>query len=123
MRVVIAGGGTAGHVYPGLAVGHELRSRGADVSFLGTEMGVEARLVPDAGFPFQVVRARPFVRRVSLRAARAPFVALDAVRECRPRVATADAVIGMGGDVSVPAVLAARREHVPAVLHEQNAVV
>ena len=77
MRVVIAGGGTAGHVYPGLAVGHELRSRGADVSFLGTEMGVEARLVPDAGFPFQVVRARPFVRRVSLRAARAPFVALS----------------------------------------------
>src|SRR5205814_5674057 len=59
----------------------------------------------------------------SLRSARAPLVALDAVRECRPMVARADAVIGMGGYVSVPAVLAARREQVPTVLHEQNAVV
>ena len=122
MRIVIAGGGTAGHVYPGLAVGRELRARGAEVSFLGTETGVEARLVPTAGFPFQVLRARPFVRRVSISAVRAPFVALDAVRECRPIVAGADAVVGMGGYVSVPAVLAARRERVPALLHEQNAV-
>jgi UDP-N-acetylglucosamine--N-acetylmuramyl-(pentapeptide) pyrophosphoryl-undecaprenol N-acetylglucosamine transferase len=122
MRVVIAGGGTAGHVHPGLALARELRDRGADVSFLGTETGLEARLVPAAGFRFDVLRALPLARRFSLRAARAPFVALDAVRACRPLIREADAVVGMGGYVSVPAVLAARRERIPAVLHEQNAV-
>ena len=122
LRVVIAGGGTAGHVYPGLAVAAELRDLGHDVSFLGTERGLESTLVPAAGFEFQVLEAVAFSRRVSLAALRAPVVALRATARCRPLVRGADAVLGMGGYVSVPAVLAARREHVPIVLHEQNAV-
>jgi UDP-N-acetylglucosamine--N-acetylmuramyl-(pentapeptide) pyrophosphoryl-undecaprenol N-acetylglucosamine transferase len=122
LRVVIAGGGTAGHVYPGLAVGAKLREQGHDVSFLGTEHGVESTLVPAAGFDFQVLDAAPLRRRASLAALRAPVVALRATARCRPLVAGADVVLGMGGYVSVPAVLAARREHVPVVLHEQNAV-
>jgi UDP-N-acetylglucosamine--N-acetylmuramyl-(pentapeptide) pyrophosphoryl-undecaprenol N-acetylglucosamine transferase len=121
VRFVVAAGGTAGHVYPGLALGRALADLGHEVSFVGTEEHLEARLVPEAGFPFHAVRARPFVRKVSLAAAAAPFVALATVRECRPLVRTADAVVGMGGYVSVPVVLAARRERVPVVLHEQNA--
>ena len=122
MHVVIAGGGTAGHVYPGLSLARTLRDRGHEVSFLGTASGLEARLVPAAGFAFHVIEARPFVRRLSLASVRAPFAAVRAVRECRGLVWEADAVVGMGGYVSVPAVLAARREGIPVLLHEQNAI-
>ncbi len=122
MRVVIAGGGTAGHVYPGIALARSLATRRHDVSFIGTDAGVEARLVPAAGFAFRAVEARPFVRTLSLAAARAPIVALRAVRRCRTIIRGADALVGMGGFVSVSAVLAARRERIPVVLHEQNAV-
>jgi UDP-N-acetylglucosamine--N-acetylmuramyl-(pentapeptide) pyrophosphoryl-undecaprenol N-acetylglucosamine transferase len=121
MRVVIAGGGTAGHVYPGLAVGRVLRARGHEVSFLGTQAGLEATLVPAAGFPFHAAPAVALRRTWSPSALKAPAVAARAVGVCRPVVAAADAVLGMGGYVSVPAVLAARRERVPVVVHEQNA--
>jgi UDP-N-acetylglucosamine--N-acetylmuramyl-(pentapeptide) pyrophosphoryl-undecaprenol N-acetylglucosamine transferase len=121
-RVVIAGGGTAGHVLPGLVLGRVLRERGLEVCFIGTQRGIEARLVPESGFELRLVPALPLVRKVSPAAVRAPVVALRAVRECRGLVRGGAAVVGMGGYVSVPAVLAARREGVPAVLHEQNAV-
>jgi UDP-N-acetylglucosamine--N-acetylmuramyl-(pentapeptide) pyrophosphoryl-undecaprenol N-acetylglucosamine transferase len=121
-RFVIAGGGTAGHVIPGLALATVLRQRGHDVSFVGTALGLEALLVAEAGFPFHPVPARPLVRRISLDALRASYVALRAVGVARRAVGGADAVVGMGGYVSVSAVMAARRERVPAVLHEQNAI-
>jgi UDP-N-acetylglucosamine--N-acetylmuramyl-(pentapeptide) pyrophosphoryl-undecaprenol N-acetylglucosamine transferase len=122
LRVVIAGGGTAGHVFPGLALAETLRDRGHHATFIGTSRGLEAGLVPAAGFEFHVVEASPFVRRVSLAALRAPVVAVRAVRQSRGLVEGADVVVGMGGYVSVPAVLGARRARVPAALHEQNAV-
>ena len=121
-RVVIAGGGTAGHVFPALALGRALRDRGHDVRFVGTGTGLEARLVPAAGFEFRAVPASPLVRRLSVEAIRAPFVALGGARRCRPLVRGAGAVVGMGGYVSVSSVLAARREGVPVLLHEQNAI-
>jgi UDP-N-acetylglucosamine--N-acetylmuramyl-(pentapeptide) pyrophosphoryl-undecaprenol N-acetylglucosamine transferase len=122
MRIVVAGGGTAGHVFPGLAVAEELRARGNEVEFVGTERGLEARLVPEAGFGFRTVPARPLKRELSVETLTAPVVAASAVRACRPIVRGADAVLGMGGYVSVSSVVAARRERVPVVLHEQNAV-
>ncbi|MBA3551607.1 MAG: undecaprenyldiphospho-muramoylpentapeptide beta-N-acetylglucosaminyltransferase [Actinobacteria bacterium] len=122
MRFVIAGGGTAGHVLPAVALARELRSRGHEVRFVGTERGVEAALVPAAGFQLAVAPALPFVRKLSPVALRAPLTAIRAVRRCRQLVRGAAAVVGMGGYVSVPAVLAAARERVPVVLHEQNAV-
>jgi UDP-N-acetylglucosamine--N-acetylmuramyl-(pentapeptide) pyrophosphoryl-undecaprenol N-acetylglucosamine transferase len=121
-RVVIAGGGTAGHVVPGLSLARVLQERGHDVSFIGTAQGLEARLVAEAGFDFRPVPARPFVRKVSWAAVKAPFVALRAASRARGIVRGADALVGMGGYVSVSAVLAARRERVPTVLHEQNAI-
>jgi UDP-N-acetylglucosamine--N-acetylmuramyl-(pentapeptide) pyrophosphoryl-undecaprenol N-acetylglucosamine transferase len=122
MRFVIAAGGTAGHVYPGLALGRVLRERGQEVAFVGTADRLEARLVPAAGFEFHAVSAQPFARRISLDAVRAPLVALATVGRCRPIVRGAAAVVGMGGYTSVPTVIAARREGVPVLLHEQNAV-
>jgi UDP-N-acetylglucosamine--N-acetylmuramyl-(pentapeptide) pyrophosphoryl-undecaprenol N-acetylglucosamine transferase len=121
-RVVIAGGGTAGHVIPGLELARVLRERGHDVSFVGTAQGVEARLVTEAGFDFHAVPAKPFARKISWGAVKAPLVALRAASRAREVVRGADAIVGMGGYVSVSAVLGARRERVPAVLHEQNAI-
>jgi UDP-N-acetylglucosamine--N-acetylmuramyl-(pentapeptide) pyrophosphoryl-undecaprenol N-acetylglucosamine transferase len=95
---------------------------GADISFIGSPSGQEATLVPEAGYEFHAVEAAPLLREVSIRAARAPLVALRSVRKCRPLVAGADVVVGMGGYVSAPAVLAATRARIPVVLHEQNAI-
>ncbi len=122
MIVVIAGGGTAGHVFPGLALGNALRAAGHEVRFLGTDRGQEVTLVPAAGFALDTVPVTPFVRSFSPAALRAPFAALRSVRACRPLVRDADVVVGMGGYASVSAVLAARREGRSVVVHEQNAV-
>ncbi|HXF57641.1 MAG TPA: UDP-N-acetylmuramate--L-alanine ligase, partial [Actinomycetota bacterium] len=113
---------TAGHVIPGLALARALSRRGHEVTFLGTADRLEAELVPRAGFGFQPVRARPFVRRPSPAALGAVLTAVRAVGECVPLVRGAGALVGMGGYASVAPVLAARRAGVPVVLHEQNAV-
>ena len=123
MRVVIAAGGTGGHIFPALALADRLvRDHGAEVRFVGTSDGQEATRVPAAGYRFDAVRALPFRREVSWRAAKAPGVALRSAQACRPLVRGADVAVGMGGYASVPAMLAARRDRVPIVLHEANAV-
>jgi UDP-N-acetylglucosamine--N-acetylmuramyl-(pentapeptide) pyrophosphoryl-undecaprenol N-acetylglucosamine transferase len=123
VNVVIAGGGTAGHVFPAIALADRLATdHGAEVRLLGSATGQEAALVPAAGFVFHAIRAIPAQRRVSLGAVRAGLVALRSVRSCLPLVRGADTVVGMGGFASASAVLAARRARVPYVLHEQNAV-
>ena len=123
MRIVIGGGGTAGHVFPALAVARVLADRhGAEVHFVGTTTGLEATLVPAAGYSFTAVEARPFVRKLSPAAVKAPIALLRSVRECRALVADADVVLGMGGYASGPVVVAALRSRRPVVLHEQNAV-
>jgi UDP-N-acetylglucosamine--N-acetylmuramyl-(pentapeptide) pyrophosphoryl-undecaprenol N-acetylglucosamine transferase len=123
MRVLLAGGGTAGHVFPAIALAERLqRDRDATVEFVGSPQGQEARLVPAAGFVFHAVAAEQMPRKLSAGALRAPFTALASVRACRPIVAQADVVVGMGGYASLPAVLAARWLRKPLVLHEQNAV-
>jgi UDP-N-acetylglucosamine--N-acetylmuramyl-(pentapeptide) pyrophosphoryl-undecaprenol N-acetylglucosamine transferase len=122
VKVAIAGGGTAGHVFPAIALAQELAREGHESTFLGTSAGPEARLVADAGFPFAEIEAAPLARRAPGALVRAPFVAMRSIHACRPHVASADVVVGMGGYVSLPPVLAARREGRPVVLHEQNAV-
>jgi UDP-N-acetylglucosamine--N-acetylmuramyl-(pentapeptide) pyrophosphoryl-undecaprenol N-acetylglucosamine transferase len=122
MKVLIAGGGTAGHVFPALALARRLAEDGHEIRFAGTATGQEARLVPAAGFPLEQIEASPFVRKVSLRAAAAPIVAVRSIRRCRPIVQEHDVVVGMGGYVSVPVALAALSARRPLVLHEQNAV-
>ncbi len=123
MRVLVAGGGTAGHIFPALALGRELaEAHGAEVRFAGTPTGQEAHLVPEAGFAFEPVDARPLRRELSLQAVTAPAAALRSMSRCAPLVAAADVVVGMGGYVSVPVGAAAARAKRPLVLHEQNAV-
>jgi UDP-N-acetylglucosamine--N-acetylmuramyl-(pentapeptide) pyrophosphoryl-undecaprenol N-acetylglucosamine transferase len=122
VKILVAGGGTAGHVFPAIAVAERLVADGHEVRFAGTRHGQEARLVPAAGFELIEIEASPFVRSLSMRALTAPIVALRSVGRVRPIVETADVVLGMGGYVSVPVALAALRSRRPLVLHEQNAV-
>ena len=84
--------------------------------------GQEATYIPEAGYPFHAVEALPLYREVSWRAAKAPLVALRSMVRCAPWVKGADVAVGLGGYVSVPPMLAARRAHVRSVLHEPNAV-
>ena len=121
MKVVIAGGGTAGHVFPALALAEKLRPD-AEIEFVGSPDGQEASLVPDAGYMFHGVAADRFPRKLSPAAATAGFKALRSVGACREIVRAADVVVGMGGYASVPAVLAARLGRRPLLLHEQNAI-
>ena len=126
VRVVIAGGGTGGHLYPGIAVARELQARRPDaqISFAGTLRGIEARVVPHEGFPLDVIRSagvkgKSIVDRVR-GASLVPVGLLDGWRIVSAR--RPDLVIGVGGYSSGPVVLAAALRGVPTLLLEQNAV-
>ena len=122
MKVLMSGGGTAGHVFPAVAVAERLRAAGHDVRFVGSAAGQEASLVPAAGFPFVPVQVAPAQTRLSLRSAKALWLSLAAARAVRSLVRSCDVVVGIGGYASAPAIIAARRTRTPTVLIEQNAV-
>ena len=124
MRVLIAGGGTGGHVIPALAIGDELRERnGAEVRFVGTARGLETRLVPAAGFALDLIQVGQ-LKGVSLgtRARtmgdlpRGLWRCVQLLREFRPQVA-----VGVGGYASGPAMMAAVLLQVPTLVYEPNA--
>jgi UDP-N-acetylglucosamine--N-acetylmuramyl-(pentapeptide) pyrophosphoryl-undecaprenol N-acetylglucosamine transferase len=126
MLVLLAGGGTAGHTSPLLATADALRrlDDGVEVTALGTPRGLETRVVPEAGYPLELVPPVPLPRSLSADLLRVPgrlraaaAAALDVVDRLRPAV-----VVGFGGYVSVPAYLAARRRRIPLVVHEGNAL-
>jgi UDP-N-acetylglucosamine--N-acetylmuramyl-(pentapeptide) pyrophosphoryl-undecaprenol N-acetylglucosamine transferase len=119
--IVIAAGGTAGHVVPALAVADALSERGAQVEFVGGERA-EADLVPDAGYPLHRLRVAGIDRGNALRAARALVLAGRATAQARGllRRLGADAVMGGGGYVAGPVGLAARSLRLPLVLTEAD---
>jgi UDP-N-acetylglucosamine--N-acetylmuramyl-(pentapeptide) pyrophosphoryl-undecaprenol N-acetylglucosamine transferase len=126
LRVVIAGGGTGGHLYPGIAVARELLVRRPDsqISFAGTARGLEARVVPREGYALDLIRSGG-LNRTSMRAlargiALVPLSLVDSwkvVSRRRPHL-----VIGVGGYSSGPVVLVAALRGIPTMLLEQNAV-
>lgn len=122
---LLAGGGTAGHVNPLLAVADGLRARDprADVLVLGTAEGLEARLVPERGYQLLIVDKVPFPRRPNRQAVAFPLKFRRAIAQVRAYIREhgVDVVVGFGGYASAPAYVAARRERVPFVVHEANA--
>lgn len=124
MRALLAGGGTAGHTSPLLATAAVLRDEGVDVTCLGTPRGLEVRLIPEAGFPLELVPPVPLPRRPGKAMLAVPSrlrAAVKATREVVERVRP-HVIVGFGGYVSVPAYLVARRLDIPLVVHEGNAV-
>ncbi len=125
-RILFAGGGTAGHVFPAVAVAHALTELAPDVEavFAGTADRLEDRLVPAAGFRIHHVEALPLPRRLSPGLLKVPGGLLAAVRRCREIIAQEQAVaaVTFGGYVSFPVSRAAHTADIPLVIHEQNAV-
>ncbi|HEY3568315.1 MAG TPA: undecaprenyldiphospho-muramoylpentapeptide beta-N-acetylglucosaminyltransferase [Thermoanaerobaculia bacterium] len=121
-HVLLAGGGTGGHVFPALAVGEELQARGWRVSFVGTTGGMEERLVADRGVPFHGLPAKPLVGRGLLGKVKALTTLTGSALTARGliREVGADVVLGTGGYVSAPAVLGARLARRPVLLLEPN---
>jgi UDP-N-acetylglucosamine--N-acetylmuramyl-(pentapeptide) pyrophosphoryl-undecaprenol N-acetylglucosamine transferase len=125
ISIVLAGGGTAGHVEPAMAVADALAALepGLRITALGTERGLETRLVPERGYDLRLITPVPLPRKLSGDLARLPLRVRRAVAETRAVLdaVDADVVIGFGGYVALPAYLAARRNKVPIVVHEANA--
>jgi len=130
ISVVLAGGGTAGHVEPAMAVADALTALepGVRITALGTHRGLETRLVPERGYRLELITPVPLPRKPTADLARLPLRVRRAVRETRAVLdaVRADVVIGFGGYVALPAYLAARgglrrRSAVPVVVHEANA--
>lgn len=123
--IVLAGGGTAGHVNPLLAVAEEIRARYPDaaVKVLGTKEGLEADLVPAKGFDLHVIPRVPLPRRPSSEWFALPKNLKHAISSSKQAIEAinADVVVGFGGYVSTPAYLAAKKLGVPIVVQEQNA--
>jgi UDP-N-acetylglucosamine--N-acetylmuramyl-(pentapeptide) pyrophosphoryl-undecaprenol N-acetylglucosamine transferase len=125
LRVLIAGGGTGGHIIPALAVANELVARyGADVLFVGTARGMEIRLVPEAGFKLRLVDVGPLKNvslltrmRTLLELPRSISACKRLIREFKPNV-----VFGVGGYASGPAMAAALRLKIPTMAFEPNAM-
>jgi len=126
LRIVVAGGGTGGHLYPGIAVAKEILARRADavVTFAGTARGIESRVVPREGFELDVIRSGGLKGKTALARLRGlgllPLSALDGWRVLSRR--RPDLVIGVGGYSSGPVVALAAARGTPTLLLEQNAV-
>jgi len=121
--VVLAGGGTAGHVQPALAVAHQWKNVHPHdhIIFLGTVSGLENTLVPAAKFELQLIPRVRISRKPSLSWLNIPFDLLSSVLQSRKVIKNAQVVIGFGGYVSAPAYIAAWISRVPIVIHEANA--
>lgn len=120
LRIVLAGGGTAGHVNPLLATAQVLRDHGHSVIVLGTAEGLESDLVPAADFELVTIPKVPMPRRPSPGMFAVPGKLREAVKKSSGVIRNADVLVGYGGYVSGPAYMAARRLNVPVVIHEQN---
>jgi UDP-N-acetylglucosamine--N-acetylmuramyl-(pentapeptide) pyrophosphoryl-undecaprenol N-acetylglucosamine transferase len=124
--VVLAGGGTAGHIEPMLALADALRRRDPDlrITCLGTARGMETRLVPARGYDLRLIPPVPLPRKPTVDLLRVPGRVRRAVADTRALLdeLAADVVVGFGGYVALPGYLAARRAKVPIVVHEQNAL-
>ena len=126
LRILLAGGGTAGHTSPLLATAAALSEarRDCELTVLGTARGIETRVVPAAGYRLELIPPVPLPRRIGSELARLPARLAAAVRatlEVIDRIRP-DVIVGFGGYVSMPAYVAARRRRVPLVVHEANAL-
>ncbi|MBA3500550.1 MAG: undecaprenyldiphospho-muramoylpentapeptide beta-N-acetylglucosaminyltransferase [Deltaproteobacteria bacterium] len=125
-KLMIAGGGTGGHLFPGVAIAEELRARHPDavIRFVGTKRGIEARVLPDLGWDLEMIEVSGLKTVGALGAIRGLFRLPKALWQARRVVKTfkPDAVIGVGGYASGPVVLMAKLRGVPTAICEQNSI-
>lgn len=122
-RIIFAGGGTAGHIEPALAVARQWKKIQPDtqILFLGTSSGLENRLVPEAGFQLALITKVRISRKISPSLFVTPFSLIRSIAQSYSILKGADLLVGFGGYVSGPAYIAARLRRTPIVIHEANA--
>ena len=123
-HVVIMAGGTGGHIYPALAVAQELIHKGATVSWLGTQKGLEAQLVPNAGIDIDFITIEGVRGKGWKSLLKAPWLLAKAIGQARAfmKSRNARAILGFGGFVAGPGGVAAKLCGLPLIIHEQNAI-
>jgi UDP-N-acetylglucosamine--N-acetylmuramyl-(pentapeptide) pyrophosphoryl-undecaprenol N-acetylglucosamine transferase len=123
-RILLVGGGTAGHVEPALAVADWLLENSEDISceFVGTKSGIETDLVPAAGLKLHLVTKAPLPRSFSVSSLLWPYKFIFSIFQSLKIVRSADLLIGFGGYVSAPCYIAAKLSRVPIFIHEANAI-
>lgn len=121
--VMISAGGTGGHVYPGIALANQLHVRGADIHWLGTNQGIEAKLLPEQPVTFHPIDIKGLRGKGILRLLTAPIAISKAVFQAKKifQQVQPDVYVGFGGFVTGPSGVAAKLSGVPIVVHEQNA--
>lgn len=126
MRLVLTGGGTGGHIYPALAIGREIEGKepGSELLYIGTKKGLESRIVPAQGVPFESIDISGIRRSLSLENVRTIVRFIQGVRRSKALLKRfkPDIVVGTGGYVCGPVVYAAARLGIPTLIHEQNVV-
>ncbi|BDV44459.1 UDP-N-acetylglucosamine--N-acetylmuramyl-(pentapeptide) pyrophosphoryl-undecaprenol N-acetylglucosamine transferase [Geotalea uraniireducens] len=126
MKLLIAGGGTGGHLFPGIAVAEEFlgRQRGNEVLFIGTWRGIEAKILPKLGYRLECITSAGIRGKGNIARAKGVAMLLYGYAQSRKilREFQPDLVLGVGGYASAPALLAARGMQLPRFIHEQNAI-
>lgn len=125
MRLLLAGGGTGGHLFPAIAIAEQLKTEEplGEVLFVGTERGLEARMLPELGWPLETIEMSGWAGRGLLARFKVAGQLLKSLGQSRRilRNFGPDVVVGVGGYASVPALLAAKTMSIPYLIHEQNA--
>lgn len=126
MRLLVSGGGTGGHIYPALALINEVKQKDptSEILYVGTNKGLESRIVPKAGINFKTIRIQGFKRSLSLENFKTIYLFLKSVLDSRKIIKAfkPDIVVGTGGYVCGSVVFAASQMGIPTVIHEQNSV-
>ena len=126
MKVLVSGGGTGGHIYPAVSLVKHIQKKHPDAEFLyiGTKKGLESKIVPDQGIPFETIEIQGFKRSLSLSNFKTVYLFLNSISEAKKiiRKFQPDVVIGTGGYVCGSVVYAAHKLKIPTIIHEQNSV-
>lgn len=124
MRILLAGGGTAGHINPAVAIAkYAVQNDNSEILFIGKKGGMESRLVPKEGFDIEYIDIEGLKRKITLSNIRTAYKLLTSVSRCKKIIKKfkPDVVVGTGGYVCAPAVIAANKLKIPTLIHEQNA--
>jgi len=121
-KIVLTGGGTAGHVTPNMALIPELKKQGYEVYYIGSYEGIESKLIPELNIPYYGIASGKFRRYIDLKNISDPFKVIKGLHQARKllRKIKPDVVFSKGGFVSVPVVVAAKSKGIPCVIHESD---
>lgn len=125
MKILIAAGGTGGHIYPGIAIADKIKKEipEAEIIFIGSLVGMEKNIIPQTGYPIEYIKVRGFERELSIETLIAIKGIFDGLRDSRKVLKrhSPDLVIGTGGFTAGPLLLEASKKRIPTMVHEQNA--